>query len=68
MYLVAIMDYFSRYVLSWSVSNSLESLFCMDALDEALNVSKPKIFHSDQGRLIRLFSFAVTYICHCQSL
>ncbi len=49
MYLVAIMDYFSRYVLSWSVSNSLESLFCMDTLDEALNVSKPKIFHSDQG-------------------
>ena len=49
MYLVAIMDYFSRYVLSWSVSNSLESLFCMDALDEALRCSKPAIFHSDQG-------------------
>jgi len=50
MYLVAIMDYFSRYVLSWSVSNSLESLFCLDALDEALTVSKPEIFHSDQGK------------------
>jgi len=49
MYLVAIMDYYSRYVLSWSVSNSLESLFCMDALDEALQCSKPVIFHSDQG-------------------
>ena len=49
MYLVAIMDYFSRYVLSWSVSNSLESLFCMDALDEALTVAKPTVFHSDQG-------------------
>jgi len=49
MYLVAIMDYFSRYVLSWAVSNSLESLFCMDALDEALQGSKPVIFHSDQG-------------------
>ena len=49
MYLVAIMDYFSRYVLSWSVSNSLESLFCMDALDEALSMSKPMVFHSDQG-------------------
>ena len=49
MYLVAIMDYFSRYVISWSVSNSLESLFCMDALDEALTVSKPTVFHSDQG-------------------
>ena len=50
MYLVVIMDYFSRYVLSWSVSNSLESLFCIDALDEALSISKPHIFHSDQGR------------------
>jgi putative transposase len=49
MYLVAIMDYFSRYVLSWSVSNSLDSLFCMDALDEALGMSKPRVFHSDQG-------------------
>ena len=50
MYLVAIMDYFSRYVLSWSVSNSLESLFCVDALDEALRVSRPEVFHSDQGK------------------
>jgi putative transposase len=50
MYLVAIMDYFSRYVLSWSVSNSLESLFCIDALDDALRVSRPDIFHSDQGK------------------
>jgi len=50
MYLVAIMDYFSRYVLSWSVSNSLESLFCIDALDEALSISKPEVFHSDQGK------------------
>ena len=50
MYLVSIMDYFSRYVLSWSVSNGLESLFCLDALDEALSVSRPQIFHSDQGK------------------
>jgi len=49
MYLAAIMDYFSRFVLSWSVSNSLDSLFCMDALDDALRMSKPRIFHSDQG-------------------
>jgi putative transposase len=50
MYLVAIMDYFSRYVLSWSVSNSLESLFCLDAMDEALSLSRPQLFHSDQGK------------------
>jgi len=50
MYLVAIMDYFSRYVLSWSVSNSLDSLFCLDALDEALSNGRPLVFHSDQGK------------------
>ena len=49
MYLVAIMDFFSRYVLSWSVSNSLDSLFCLDALDEALRQSVPEIFNTDQG-------------------
>jgi putative transposase len=50
MYLVAIMDYYSRYVVSWSVSNTLESLFCLDALDEALHISRPQVFHSDQGK------------------
>jgi putative transposase len=50
MNLMAILDYASRYVLSWSVSNSLESLFCLDALDEALRISRPQIFHSDQGK------------------
>ena len=49
MYLVAIIDYFSRYVLSWSVSNSLDLLFCLDALDEAFEQSMPEIFNSDQG-------------------
>jgi putative transposase len=48
-YLVAILDWFSRYVLSWSVSNSLDSLFCMDALDDALRIATPEIFNSDQG-------------------
>jgi putative transposase len=60
MYLVAIMDYFSRYVLSWSVSNSLESLFCIDALDEALRISRPGIFHSDQGKQYSSVKFVET--------
>lgn len=60
MYLAAIMDYFSRYVLSWMVSNSLESLFCMDALNEALLISRPKIFHSDQGKQYSSESFTDT--------
>ena len=48
-YLVAVLDWFSRYVLSWSISTSLDSLFCLDALDEALDKGKPEIFNTDQG-------------------
>jgi putative transposase len=48
-YLVAIMDLFSRYVLSWEVSTTLETEFCLGALDRALRISTPEIFNSDQG-------------------
>jgi len=48
-YLVAVMDWFSRYVLSWEVSVSMESEFCISALDRALKTGKPEIFNSDQG-------------------
>lgn len=48
-YLVAIIDWFSRYVLSWQLSNSLDAAFCLEALDMALATSKPEIFNSDQG-------------------
>ena len=48
-YLVAIMDWYSRYVLSWELSMSLEVDFCVSALDSALSVSRPEIFNSDQG-------------------
>ena len=49
MYLVAIMDWFSRFVLSWRLSNSLETHFCIDALEDALIFGKPDIFNSDRG-------------------
>lgn len=49
MYLVAILDWYSRYVLSWRISNSMEIEFCLDALTEALKGEKPEIFNSDQG-------------------
>lgn len=50
MYLVAIMDWYSRYVLSWRLSNSLESSFCIEALTDALmQYGFPDIFNSDQG-------------------
>lgn len=50
LYVVAILDLFSRYVVSWTVSDSLESDFCIHALDKALKSSKkPEIMNSDQG-------------------
>lgn len=48
-YLVAILDWFSRYVVSWQLSNSLDRLFCLEALDAALAIATPDIFNSDQG-------------------
>lgn len=48
-YLVAIMDWFSRYVLSWELSNSLDVFFCLSALERALSQASPLIFNNDQG-------------------
>lgn len=48
-YLVAIMDWYSRYVLAWEVSVTLESSFCMSALERALIHAQPEIFNSDHG-------------------
>ena len=48
-YLVAILDWFSRYVLSWELSNSQDVFFCLSALEKALKKGKPEIFNSDQG-------------------
>jgi putative transposase len=49
-YLVAVMDWYSRYVLSWRLSNSMDASFCIEALEDALLIhGKPDIFNSDQG-------------------
>lgn len=48
-YLVAVMDWYSRYVLSWEISVTMESEFCLSALDRALRGANPEIFNSDQG-------------------
>jgi putative transposase len=48
-YLVAIMDWFSRYVLAWRLSNTLDASFCVECLEEALTYGKPGIFNNDQG-------------------
>lgn len=49
LYLVAIIDWHSRYVLSWRLSNTLGTDFCIEALEEALRKGKPEIFNTDQG-------------------
>jgi putative transposase len=49
-YLVAIMDWYSRCVLSWEVSTALDTSFCLSALEKALEPSQPEIFNTDQGR------------------
>jgi putative transposase len=49
LYLVAVMDWFSRYVLSWEISVTLESEFCVTALKQALSFGRPEIFNTDQG-------------------
>jgi len=49
LYLVAVMDWVSRYVLAWRLSNLLDASFCIEALEEALRQGRPEIFNTDQG-------------------
>ena len=49
LYLVAIMDWHSRYVVAWRLSNTLEADFCVEALQEALGQGQPEIFNTDQS-------------------
>jgi putative transposase len=49
LYLVAIIDWFSRYVLAWRTSITLETAFCLEALEQALERARPEIFNNDQG-------------------
>jgi putative transposase len=48
-YLVVIMDWYSRYVLSWEISTTMDKAFCIRVLEQALNLAKPEIFNTDQG-------------------
>lgn len=57
MYLTAIIDWYSRYVLAWQLSNSLDNHFCLLALEQALAQAKPEIFNTDQGVQFTAHSF-----------
>lgn len=58
MYLVAILDWYSRYVVAWALSNTLDTGFCLENLEEALTRGNPEIFNSDQG--VQFTSLAFT--------
>jgi len=49
MYLTVVLDWYSRYVLSWRLSNTLDGQFCLEALEEALRDGRPEVFNTDQG-------------------
>ncbi len=49
LYLTAVIDWWSRYVLAWELSNTMECSFCISALSRALHIGTPKIFNTDQG-------------------
>ena len=57
MYLTAVIDWYSRYVLAWALSNTMESLFCVDALEHALTQGTPGIFNTDQGSQLTANAF-----------
>lgn len=49
MYLIAILDWYSRYIISWELSNTLTTDFCISALEKALNIAIPELFNTDHG-------------------
>ena len=49
MYLAATIDWYSRYVVAWRLSNTLDGSFCLEMLEEALSRGKPEVFNTDQG-------------------
>jgi len=57
MYLAAIIDWYSRYVITWQLSNTLDGRFCLEALDRALAQGQPDIFNTDQGAQFTALAF-----------
>jgi putative transposase len=49
MYLAAVIDWYSRYVIAWRLSNTLDGSFCLEMLEEALSRGRPEVFNTDQG-------------------
>ena len=64
LYLVAIMDWHSRYVVAWNLSNTLDANFCVEALEEALRKGKPVVFNTDQGSQLTGDGFTGLLVSH----
>ncbi len=62
LYLTAVMDWYSRYVLSWRISNTMDTAFCLEALHHALSQGKPTIFNTDQGSQYTSMEFTGTLL------
>lgn len=66
MYLTAVIDWYSRYVLSWQLSNTLDTHFCLEALHEALQIGQPDLFNTDQG--VQFTSLAFTSVLEAAAI
>jgi len=64
LYLVAVMDWFSRHVLAWRLSNTLEATFCVEAAQAALAQARPAIFNTDQGSQFTSEAFTSLLVQH----
>jgi putative transposase len=63
-YLVAIIDWYSRRIISWRLSNSMDACFCIEALKEALEQGRPEIFNTDQGSQFTSNAFTQVLLDH----
>lgn len=68
LYLVAVMDWFSRHVLAWRLSNTLDAAFCIEALETALVQGRPEIFNTDQGSQFTSEAFTSVLLRHCVAI
>jgi len=66
MYLTAVIDWYSRYVLSWQLSNTLDTQFCLVALHQALQRGQPDLFNTDQG--VQFTSLAFTSVLEAAAI
>jgi putative transposase len=68
LYLVAVMDWFSRHVLAWQLSNTLDATFCVEAAAAALAHGRPEIFNTDQGPQFTSEAFTSLLVRNCVAI